>query len=77
MTPFRPAKPRCDWGKVQDAYVPSVTFCHLKLQGGLDDSRKNLGYYEKGFWRQGQGYSLPFLLTSWDGRYQSPPPNGA
>jgi hypothetical protein len=74
---FTPTLPKCNWGKVKDAYVPSVTFCHLTLKDNYDNSRFNLGLYKDGFWFDDKTYSLPFLNQSWEGTYKSPPLNGA
>jgi hypothetical protein len=72
---FTPTPPKCNWGIVNDAYVPSTTFCHLNLKNNYDNSRFSLGEYSNGFWLQDKNYSLPFLLQSWTGQYHSPPLN--
>ncbi len=74
MPKFVPAKKRCVWGKVQDTYVPAVTFCVLTFETAFDF---DLGYYQNGLWFQESKQTLPFLVQSWKGKYVSPPLNGA
>lgn len=69
-----PPLPPCNWGQVQGAYVPAVTYCHLSVDASFN---YDLGYYQNGFWVQSGIPSLPFLDQSWNGKYLSPPLNGA
>ncbi len=66
----------CQQGIVAGAVVPAVTYCHLTLKDGYDDSRTKLGQYSNGFWFQDETYRFPFLKQSYLGVYKSPSLNG-
>lgn len=53
------------WGKVNDVYVPSITYKTLNLTNTI---HFNLGYYKDGFWVQINTKSLPFLVQSYKNR---------
>jgi hypothetical protein len=64
---------KCNWGQVNNAYVPAVTYGTLVGETAFNN---DLGSFVNGFWTQSSNISLPFLTQSLSGQYINPVLNG-